>query len=191
MKNFKDKLIWLYSDKNSLLDKLKLMFNAYYQIVKLPTVFRAQNIWTISVIALCGLMANFLSEELFIELLEYPYALNTVIVISMYYAIFLKFNLLNRFTYSKFKGGNYFLSEIKNVKSFTVFIFHNIAMGYFSLILVIRIYTFLGYCNSSAIYPLFIFNLLLSIVFYNVYNYFVYNEIDYSKLDQRNLTFKN
>lgn len=166
-----------------MLNNLKNIFFLYYRQVKLSSGFRAEHKSLSVIIFLMGLISIFLNKEIITELTNYPKTLNFILIVSLFYVIFLKFNLLTRITFVVFKGIPYFYWEINNLTRLVFYLSYNIILTILTLLVISRIYRVINMYNSDLCYIIFLYNCIFTTILYFTYMYFIYEGIDFKKID--------
>ena len=135
------------------------------------------------IIIITGLTTLFFKKEIITELSNYPKTLNTLLIVSLFYVIFLKFNLLTRLTFVLFKGIPYLKWEINNIPRLVFYLSYNTITTIFTLLVIKRIYTTINIYNPDLCYIIFLYNCIFTTILYFTYMYFIYEGIDFKTID--------
>ena len=135
------------------------------------------------IIIITGLTTLFFKKEIITELSNYPNTLKTLLIVSLFYVIFLKFNLLTRLTFVLFKGIPYLKWEINNIPRLVFYLSYNTITTIFTLLVIKRIYTTINIYNPDLCYIIFLYNCIFTTILYFTYMYFIYEGIDFKTID--------
>jgi hypothetical protein len=176
--------------------KFNLFLSHYFNIVRLQTGYRINNIPFLLFILMISILCIFVNSDLLIKLNTYPFLLNSILFCGIVNITFLQFNLANRLTITLLKGLPYFYQEIRYTnKPYTVlyliaFLIYNTFLITLTFLVLLRLYTVLNDYSPMLYHLTMLYTVTTSYILFRVYIEFNFNKYTYEVDPQKFYSLK-